>query len=65
MSSQLPNQPTPLQQKLRQLEGSIHYMKQALPYADGQQFYDDKKRIAELESELTYWRKFAQYDQAA
>ena len=37
----------------RQLEG----LQAALPYADGQQHYRDKDKIAELKESLSYWNR--------
>ena len=41
-----------MQLECDKLEHIIAELKRYLPYADGQQYYRDKQRIAELEAEL-------------
>lgn len=56
---------TYLQQKIHNLKNRIKSLKESLPYADGQAYYDDERKIAELSAELTYWKNLLKYDQKA
>lgn len=46
-----------IESEIRALESSIKDAKKALPYADGQAYYDDKRRIATMESRLAELRR--------
>lgn len=50
---------TPLQAVIQKISGEIKQLKQALPFADGQSYFNDQKRINKLQAELLYWQRIA------
>ena len=43
--------------EIERLEAFIHSLREALPYADGQAYYNDKRKIAQMEAELFNLRR--------
>lgn len=46
-----------LKERIANLESSIANARQAAQYADGQAYYDDMRRITEMENRLSALRK--------
>lgn len=60
---------TPLKSEITNLTKTIAQLEQFLPYADGQAYINDKRKIIDLKRKLAYWqdieKKLESMDKAA